>query len=123
MAIPDWPAVNYRPERPSFQPIKMALPPLTTEFEQGNERQRPRPGDNVGTVGQTIWMTLAEAEVFKSWVKNTLNLGTGRFRAKVWLGTSYEEKVCQFTRDGKPAYAPVSRSRVAVSMTLRVYGV
>ena len=122
MALPTWPAsVPYRPERPSFQPIKLTLDPLETEFEGGNSRTRSRPGDNVGTVGQTIWMSSTEYELFFAWGKTTLNNWTARFTTQVWLGTSYQSKVCQFPKGGAPKPAPISNLKVAVAMTLRVY--
>ncbi|WP_027578488.1 hypothetical protein [Bradyrhizobium sp. Ai1a-2] len=121
MALPSWPAVNYRPQRDGFQPIKRFLDPLATDMEGGNTRQRPRPGDNVGTITQTINLTIAEHNIFVPWVKTTLNNGTARFTANVWLGSSYASKTCQFTKDGKPTYSPISSSHVAVTMTLRVY--
>ncbi|WP_454629523.1 hypothetical protein [Bradyrhizobium cenepequi] len=121
MALPSWPAVNYRPQRDGFQPIKRFLDPLATDMEGGNTRQRPRPGDNVGTITQTINLTRAEHDIFVEWVKTTLNNGTARFAANVWLGSSYVSKTCQFTKDGKPTYSPISSSHVAATMTLRVY--
>ena len=45
-------------------------------MERGNTRQRPRPGDNVGIITQTIWMSVAEHDIFVNWVKTTLNNGT-----------------------------------------------
>jgi hypothetical protein len=65
------------------------LDPVATEMEGGNIRQRPRPGDNVGTLTQTIWISAAEHDTFVAWVKDTLGNGTGRFTANVWLGTAY----------------------------------
>jgi hypothetical protein len=35
------------------------LGPVSTDIEGGNTRQQPRPGDNVGTITQTIWMSMA----------------------------------------------------------------
>jgi len=31
---------------------------------EGNTRERPRPGDNVGTITQTVWMSTAEHDTF-----------------------------------------------------------
>ncbi|MBR0882188.1 hypothetical protein ACVMGC_011552 [Bradyrhizobium barranii subsp. barranii] len=121
MALPSWPAVPYRPARDSFQPIKPFLDPIATEMEGGNTRQRPRPGDNVATLGQTIMMTPAEAETFKTWVKTTLANGTARFTAQVWTGAAYVSKTCQFAKDGKPTYGAFSATRVVVAMKLLVY--
>jgi hypothetical protein len=88
-------------------------------MEGGNTRQRPRPGDNVGTITQTIWMSLAV-----NWVKTTLNNGTARFATNVWLGSSFVSKVCQFIQPGtKLTYAYISVDNVAVTMTLRVFDV
>lgn len=92
-------------------------------MEGGNVRQRARPGDNVGKVTQTIWMSPAEYEAFFAWGKTTLSLWTGRFTAQVWLGTAFTAKVCQFPKGGRPKPQPLSRAKVAVTMTLRVYDV
>ena len=69
-------------------------------IQGGNTRQRSRPGDNVGTITQTIWMSLVEHDTFVNWVKTTLNNGTARFTTNVWLGSSYVNKVCQFIQPG-----------------------
>ncbi len=121
MPLPTWPAdVPYDPEENGFQPIKPYLDPLKTEFEGGNVRLRSRPGDNVGTIGQAVVMTYAEYEVFADWVKTTLNNGTARFVANVWIGTGFVSKTCQFA-NGAPTPAPYALEQVAVTMTLRVY--
>jgi hypothetical protein len=123
MAVANWPAnVPHDPNEEGFQPIKMMLDPLKTEMEGGNVRLRSRPGDNVGTVGQTVVMTTAEAQIFRNWVKADLGNGTARFNAPVWLTNGFETKVCQFA-NGAPTYAHYARGMVAVSMTLRVYDV
>ena len=112
------------PDRGSFQPLQRMLDPISTDMEGGNTRQRPRPGDNVGTITQTIWMSLAEHDTFVAWVKTTLNNGTARFTTNVWLGSSYVNKVCQFIQPGtKLTYAYLSVDRVAVTMTFRVFDV
>lgn len=121
MALPEWPDVNYRPERTSFQPIKPTIDPITTDFEQGNQRSRSRPGDNVGTVTQTIRLTPDEHDTFMTWGKTTIGNWTGRFTAQIWTGTAYATKVCQFNKGIAPTIAPISRSRLAATMTLRVY--
>jgi hypothetical protein len=77
MALPAWPIASFMPDPESFQPIQRMLDPISTDMEGGNTRQRPRPGDNVGTITQTIWMSLAEHDVFIDWVKTTLSNGTG----------------------------------------------
>jgi hypothetical protein len=121
MTIPSWP-VSYRPDLNSISGIKRLLDPLATDMEGGNTRLRSRPGDNVGTLSQTIIMKKAEFDTFVAWVKDTLGNGTARFMLKVRLGTTFEEKVCQFS-GGAPTYRPVGSGAVAVTMTLRVYDV
>jgi len=124
MSLPAWPIASYRPVPDSFRPLQRMLDPITTDMEGGNTRERPRPGDNVGTVTQTIWMSMAEHDTFVAWVKSTLNNGTARFTTNVWLGSSYVSKVCQFLKPGTTlTYAYLSPNEVAVTMTLRVYGV
>lgn len=124
MPMPSWPIASYQPVPDSFQPIQRMLDPLATDMEGGNTRERPRPGDNVGTITQTIWMSMAEHDTFVGWVKTTLNNGVARFTTNVWLGSSYISKTCQFLKPGSTlTYAYISVDKVAVTMTLRVYDV
>jgi hypothetical protein len=124
MRLPFWPIASFQPDIDTFQPIQRMLDPISTDMEGGNTRQRPRPGDNVGTITQTIWMSRTEHDIFVNWVKTTLNHGTARFITNVWLGSSYVSKVCQFIQPGtKLTYAYVSVDKVAATMTLRVYDV
>ncbi|WP_316184729.1 MULTISPECIES: hypothetical protein [unclassified Bradyrhizobium] len=124
MALPAWPIATYAPQQDSFRGLQRMLDPLATPMEGGNIRQRPRPGDNVGTVTQTIWMTMAEHDTFVAWVKTTLNNGTARFTMNVWLGSSFVNKVCQFVKPGTQLiYTYLTTDVVAVTMTLRVYNV
>jgi len=124
MPLPAWPIASYMPQQESFQPLQRMLDPLATDMEGGNTRERPRPGDNVGTITQTVWMPMAEHDTFVDWVKTTLNNGTARFTANVWLGSSYVNKVCQFIKPGSTlTYGYVSANEVAATMTLRVFNV
>ena len=124
MPLPAWPIASYMPQQESFQPLQRMLDPLATDMEGGNTRERPRPGDNVGTITQTVWMSMAEHDTFVDWVKTTLNRGTARFTANVWLGSSYVNKVCQFIKPGSTlTYGYVSANEVAATMTLRVFDV
>ena len=124
MPLPFWPIASFQPVPDSFAPIRRMLDSISTDMEGGNTRERPRPGDNVGTITQTIWMSMAEHDTFVDWVKTTLNNGTARFTTNVWLGSSYVNKVCQFVQPGtKLSYAYLSVDRVAATMTLRVYDV
>lgn len=124
MTLPTWPISAYMPVQDGFQPLQRMLDPIATDMEGGNTRERPRPGDNVGTITQTIWMSMADHDTFVGWVKTTLNNGTARFTMNVWLGSSYVSKVCQFIKPGTQLkYGYLSATEVAVTMTLRVYGV
>ena len=124
MPLPFWPIASSQPVPDSFAPMRRMLDPISTDMEGGKTRERPRPGDNVGTITQTIWMSMAEHDTFVDWVKTTLNNGTARFTTNVWLGSSYVNKVCQFIQPGtKLTYAYLSVDRVAATMTLRVYDV
>ncbi|MGJ4893782.1 hypothetical protein ACQR2B_06580 [Bradyrhizobium oligotrophicum] len=124
MTLPAWPIATYAPQQDSFQPIQRMRDPLATDMEGGNTRQRKRPGDNVGTLTQTVWMTMAEHDTFVDWVKMTLGNGTGRFTMNVWLGSAFVSKTCQFIKPGTQlTYAYLTTDVVAVTMSLRVYGV
>ena len=121
MALSFWPIASFQQVPDSFAPIRRMLDPISTEMEGGNTRERLRPGDNVGTITQTSWMSMAEHGTFVDWVKTTLNDGTARFTTNVWLGSSDVNKVCQFVQPGtKLSYAYLSVDRVAATRTLRV---
>jgi hypothetical protein len=124
MALPAWPIANSVILRDGFS-LQRMLDPIMTDMEGGNTRQRPRPGDNVGTITQTVRMSLADYDTFVDWVKTTLNNGTARFTTDVWLGTALANKVCQFIQPGtKLTYDPAGLvDAVDVTMTLRVYDV
>ncbi|MGJ5163157.1 hypothetical protein [Bradyrhizobium sp. HKCCYLR1051] len=124
MTLPTWPIATYMPIQDGFAPIQRMREPISTDMEGGNTRQRSRPGDNVGTLTQTLWITNAEHDTLVAWIKDTLGNGTGRFTMNVWLGTGYVSKTCQFVKGGAGVrYAWLSTTEVAVTMTLRVYGV
>jgi hypothetical protein len=123
MTLPTWPIAKYAPTPDNFQPIQRGLDPIATDMEGGNTRERPRPGDNVGSITQTIEMSLPDHDTFVAWVKGTLNMGTSRFTTNVWLGSSYVNKVCQFIKPGTTlTYSYIGPDTVGVTMTLRVYG-
>lgn len=122
MTLPTWPISNYMPETTSFRPIQRSLDPISTSMEGGNTRERSRPGDNVGSITQTLWLTMADHDTFVAWVKGTLGNGTGRFTMNVWLGSSYVSKTVQLIKPGTTlTYAYLSPNMVAITMTLRVY--
>ena len=122
MAVPAWPSgIPYESLKDGFGNTPF-LPPVKTEFEQGNVRQRRRPGDNVAIIQQSVLMTRAQYDILADWGKTTIGRWTGRFSVMVWLGSSYQLKVCQF-HDGAPKPLEFSPTHVAAQMTLRVYGV
>lgn len=124
MTIPSWPISKYTPDIDTFQPLQRALEPISTDMEGGNTRMRSRPGDNVGTITQMIHMTASDHDTFVAWVKGTLGNGTGRFTTWVWLGTDYENKVCQFVKGmAGLKFKYVNVDQVDVTMVLRVYDV
>lgn len=125
MALAAWPnGVNYRAQRSSFTGIVRGLEPISTDMEGGNTRERSRPGDNVGTVTQVVWMRADEKAIFVPFVKTTLSNGTARFTMNVWLDNAYAVKTCQFIKGiGGIKYDFVAVGVDAVTMTLRVYGV
>ncbi|MEY9436556.1 hypothetical protein [Bradyrhizobium elkanii] len=123
MALPAFPIANAVILKDGFN-LQRSRDPIATDMEQGNTRQRPRPGDNVGTVTQTVRFYADDYDTFVDWVKTTLNLGTARFTIDVWLGTSLANKVCQFIKPGSTLIASwPNPGQVDVRMTLRVYDV
>lgn len=122
MALPNWPAIPYAPQANSWQRKPWGPGPIITEMEQGNVRQRRRPGDKVALVTQTIRFAAAELATFETWFGDTLGGGTGRFRADVWNGASFDNRVCQFNLSSPLQYGAVTDDVTDVTMQLRVYG-
>ena len=124
MTLPAWPVATYAPQQESFKPLQRQLDPIVTDMEGGNTRERPRPGDNVGSLTQTIRLVMADHDTVVAWIKGTLNNGTARFTMNVWMGSSYVSKTVQFIKPGTTlTYAYVSADVVDLTMTLRVYDV
>lgn len=124
MALPAWPISTYSPQQDSFQGVQRMLEPISTDMEGGNTRERSRPGDNVGSLTQTIRISMADHDTLVAWIKNTIGNGTGRFTMNVWLGSAFVSKVCQFVKGGAGVkYSYVAVSSVDVTMNLRVYDV
>ena len=122
MAVPSWPAgVPHVSLKDGFD-NKPFLPPIKTEMESGDMRIRSRPGDNVAVIQQIVPMSRANYETLKTWGKETIGNWSGRFSVPVWLGSSYETKVCQFS-EGAPRPTEYAADEIGASMTLRVYDV
>ena len=123
MALPAWPIEKTIILQNGFQ-LQRALDPIATDMEGGNTRQRPRPGDNVGTIAQTVRIDNEDYDALVEWIKTTLNNGTARFTMDVWLGTALANKVCQLIQPGtKLTYTAVPPEAVDVGMMLRVFDV
>jgi len=123
MALPAWPIEKTVILQNGYQ-LQRMLDPLATDMEGGNTRQRSRPGDNVGTIAQTVRIDPADYDALVAWVKTTLNNGTARFTMDVWLGTALANKVCQFVQPGtKLTYTWVGPDAIDVGMVLRVYDI
>jgi hypothetical protein len=84
----------------SFQPIQRMLDPISTDMEGGNTRDRPRPGDNVGTITDDLDIA-GRARRFRQLGEDMLNNGAARFTTNARLGSSYVNKVC---REGRNVY-------------------
>jgi hypothetical protein len=122
MPFPAWPVdVPYLQRRQDWQLPQLFISPVETEMDGGNVRLRSRPGSNIATVQWRRRMTPSQYTSFDAFVRSTLTNGTSRFTMPVWLGATYVSKTVQIVKDS----LSVSQDGlfVAVSMTLRVYGV
>jgi hypothetical protein len=123
MALPAWPIANAIILQDGYS-LQRMLDPIATDMEGGNTRQRPRPGDNVATIRQTVRIYPADYDALVAWVKTTLNNGTARFTMDVWLGTALANKVCQFIKPGSNLlYAWAGPDAIDITMSLRVFDV
>ncbi|WP_321504039.1 hypothetical protein [Breoghania sp.] len=105
MALPVWPAsVPATPRRRDFQVSEEANPPITTEFEAGNDRSRPR-----GTVQhqkQSFSLRLDETQfaTFDTFWRTDLAQGTKRFTMPVWMeGAGMVAKTVRMVSRTRPA--------------------
>jgi hypothetical protein len=122
MPLPAWPSdVPYLQRRQDWQIPQPFTGPIETEMDGGNVRLRSQPGSNVATLQWRRRMTTIQYTSFDAFVRSTLSNGTLRFTMPVWLGASYVIKTVQIVK----GTLSVSQDGlfVAVSMTLRVYGV
>lgn len=121
MAIPDY-ADTLLPHShlvESWTKMEAYQENVTTDMSGGNKRARRFPGDDLSRVSFDINYTLAEFGTFQTFVKETLGLGTSRFRMKVYTGSVVEERTVQFaSRYKQQVQAP---SRMIVSFDLWVY--
>lgn len=123
MAIPTWPAgLPTEPIRDSFSIQPWGPSPIVTEMEGGNTRVRRRPGDDVQLVSQTLRMTADQIAMFKTWFKDSIGGGSGRFSAAVWNGSAYVTRTCQFNLAQPLRYSEPAVGLTDVAMSLRVYG-
>ncbi len=116
MPHPSWPVdLPYKPRRDQYK-ISPRLPPIETEMEGGNVRQRSRPGDDVRIIEQTLRFTDAQ---YAAWNTFYLANGTGRISMPVFLAPSYVTSTVQII--GVPD-ASKDGLKWQVPMKLRVYG-
>src|SRR4051794_36737470 len=119
MAHPTWP--NGLPAYPRRGEWKMSptLPPIATDMEGGNTRQRARPGDNVREITQTLRFSNADYATFEAFYLTNRN---GRITMPVFIGGSgLTNKTVQIMS----SLQDVSHDglKYSVPMKLRVYSV
>lgn len=115
MPIPEWPlADNYRPLMEGFS-IEPFLSPIASEMEGGNLRERPRPGDDIQVVKQTI---IVDGADYTATLQPFLLANRGkRIIMPVWNGSAYVRSVVQIIAPGIPG---VQVGKVLLDMTVRV---
>lgn len=121
MAIPDY-ALTSLPTAPlvdSWTEMEPYQDNVSTDMAGGNKRARRFPGDDLARFSFDIKFTLAQFTTFKTFVKETLGLGTSRFKMRVWNGSAMEERTVQFASKYKPqTQAPLN---IIVSFDLWIY--
>ena len=93
MVLPVWPAgIPNAPQRDTFRIPRPFNPPVATEFEAGNTRDRPRGTVQFRVVDMDIRMTPVQFALFDAFVTEDLAMGTKRFTMPVWNGSAMEAK-------------------------------
>lgn len=96
MADPVWPAgVPSKLLRDDMSGAEPHLPPRATEMEGGVIRMRPSSTVPITTLQGSIFMTEAQFETFRQWVKTTINQGTAEFMMPVFQSAAYVTKRVQ----------------------------
>lgn len=117
MSHPVWPVGLPANPRTGDWKMNPKLAPIATEFEQGNLRQRARPGDNIRVIEQKLRWTKAQYAVWESFY---LANGTGRITMPVYLGGSaLVDRTVQIVGVSETQYEGI---KFIVPMKLRVYG-
>lgn len=121
MTYPEWPlALPYRPWRDQWG-YKPGREALATEMENGDTRQRKRPGDDVGPMQWGRTFTEAEMATWDDFLAE-VSSGAARFLMLVpTKGASYETRVVQIVGGaGGISYSAVG-VETQVAFTLLVF--
>lgn len=96
MALPVWPTtVEHRPAPSMWAPPTFTTP-RATQMEGGNTRLRIKPGDAVATSRWGQDLNGLQVDAFRTFYRDTLGNGAGRFTMPVCLdGVSYESRTVQ----------------------------
>lgn len=119
-----WPSIKSTPDKDSWKRSPLLSPVRTDQITSGNIRQRPRPGDMVTIVTQTIIFSNADFATFETFVATTLYGGVAQFQMPVFLGDAYYTKTVQFEATGNDfpyQVQAVGPNYKSVSMMLRVF--
>jgi hypothetical protein len=96
MPLPSWPVASYRPDLNTFQPIQRMLGPVSTDMEGGNTRQQPR---TMSAPSRRRSGCRWPAQDFRRLSEDdTQEWRAAHFSTKVWLGSSYADKVLPESR-------------------------
>lgn len=102
MPLPTWPVgVPSAPQRDSFRISRPHNRVLSTEFEAGNTRDRPRGTVQYRMVDMDIRMTPAQFALFDAFVTDDLAKGTKRFAMPIWSGAAMVERTVKLSGEEK----------------------
>uniref|UniRef100_UPI003BAA154D hypothetical protein n=1 Tax=Stappia sp. TaxID=1870903 RepID=UPI003BAA154D len=120
MSLPDWPAgVPSAPQRGSFRISRPFNKPVSSEFEAGNTRDRPRGTLQYRMLAMELRMSAVEFALFDAFVSDDLARGTRRFTMPVWDGAGMVTRTVRLAGEDKFTTRQQGRA-VMVGFTLEV---
>lgn len=120
MPLPVWPAgLPSAPQRDTFRISRPHNRPVSTEFEAGNTRDRPRGTIQFRMVDMEIRMTPAQFALFDAFVTDDLARGTKRFTMPVWSGAAMVERTVKLSGEARFTTRQQGRG-IMVTLSLEV---
>lgn len=119
MTVPAWPeSLNTWAIRNSWSISQLDNPPLVSEMNAGNTRQRRKFTMRISMITFQMVFTSAELPDFRTFYDVTLSSGASKFTMPVWDGTAYVSRSMKFRTP--PKFSEFAFERTLVTFDVAV---